>query len=253
VDVEIDRERWAREQLGYGVVTLHALRRHVGPEKFDAALDAFGRANAGKRVTAADFLADLGKRTGADAAGFLADREPPPLMNTPAFTTLSFLDEPDACLIVYGTLDDEAANRAAADSLRELIRRRWSNVVVPVVADREADREQVRARHVLLVGRPSANRLTAEFLKGPGGFPVTFTAGAFAVGGTVYAHPDSAVVAAGANPRNRRYSAVVLAGLSAAATFHAPEFLLRDWTPAAEVLVCPANGKVRPVVVTGEK
>ena len=48
-------------------------------------------------------------------------------------------------------------------------------------------------------------------------FPVTFGPTSAKVGDKLYAHEETAVIAAGANPVDGRYSAVVVAGLSAAA------------------------------------
>jgi Phospholipase B len=233
----LDRDRWMRQQSGGGVLTLHGLRQTTGAEAFDAAVDAFGRANDRKRVTADAFLAALGKTKGEVGR---ADAEP-------AFSTRSFLDEPGDCLIVYGTADDEAANRAAARALQELIRKRCAGVSVPVVADKDATDAELGAKHLLLVGGPSANRVSARCAKG---LPVTFAGHTFAVKGEEYAHAETCVVAARANPLNPRFSAVVLAGLSAAATFDAPEFLMSEATPAAEVIVGAANERARPLVVT---
>ena len=41
-----------------------------------------------------------------------------------------------------------------------------------------------------------------------------------------FSHPGSAVIAAGENPLNKAYSTVVIAGLSAEATYFALHFLL---------------------------
>jgi hypothetical protein len=250
LDEELDRGRWVREQTGDGVTRLRDLRGLVGAEKFDEAMDSFGRANAGKAVSGADFFAHMAKKTGQNAGGraVLELVPPPPL--SPVFTTHSFLQEPESCVIVYGTLDDEAANRQAAHDLQARIRKYWSNVTVPVVADRDAKRDEFAERHLLLVGRPSANAVTATVAKA---IPVSFTSGTFTVKDETYAHPESCVIAAAANPINPRYSVVVFAGLSAAATFHAPEFLLKKDVPAGEVLVCSANARAKPVVVSAGK
>jgi hypothetical protein len=78
-------------------------------------------------------------------------------------------------------------------------------------------------------------------------FPVSFTQGSFTVNGDLFANPGSAVIAAGANPAAPKYSFVVVAGLSADATFHAVEQLPGNHT--AEVVVIPAKGGARAVVV----
>jgi hypothetical protein len=166
-----------------------------------------------------------------------------------AYTVQSFLNELDDALIVAGTADDAAANREAALALQEAIRVRWSNLSVPIRTDAEVTDDELKAKHVLLVGRPAANRVAERFAKA---FPVRFGPQSFGVGKDAYAHANSLVVAAGANPLNPRYSAVVLAGNGGDATYHAPGFVMKG--PAAEVLVGPAHEKVKPMVVSkGEK
>jgi hypothetical protein len=250
LDLELDRNRWVREQTGYGVLALHILRNLTGAEKFDDAMDAFGRANAGKAVTVEQFLAEVEKRTDTKVAELRKAFAPGPAFLTPfltPFTTRSFLEEPESCLIVYGTLDDEAANRAAAYDLQARIRKHWSNVTVPVIADRDAKRDELAKRHLLLTGWPTANAVTMSVGEA---LPVSFTDRTFTVKEGTYAHPDSCVIMAGESPINPRYSVVVLAGLSGRATFHAAEFLMKKDVPAGEVLVCPANAPAKPVVLT---
>jgi hypothetical protein len=48
---------------------------------------------------------------------------------------------------------------------------------------------------------------------------------------------------------NKRFSAVVMAGLSAAATNDSIEFLMNRGTPPAEVLVGAAYRRARPLVL----
>jgi hypothetical protein len=171
--------------------------------------------------------------------------------NTPragaaAFSTMSFYAEQENTLIVYGTADEVPTNREAAESLQKLIRQGWSNITVPIKSDREVTEAELKANHVLLVGRPDSNRLVARFRKA---LPVTFGSRSFVVRGKTYAHPGSAVVAAAANPLNGRRSLVVVAGLSADATLHAPEKLSRQGQRAAEVLVLPHGGQPRALVM----
>ena len=54
---------WYKVAAGKGVLLLHALRGLVGETQFDRLLDEFGRANAGKTVTVAQFQAHLEKGT----------------------------------------------------------------------------------------------------------------------------------------------------------------------------------------------
>ncbi|HET6573306.1 MAG TPA: C45 family autoproteolytic acyltransferase/hydrolase [Fimbriiglobus sp.] len=244
LDAELDRARWHRERTAYGVLTLHALRTSVGSEAFAGAMDAFGRANAGKEVTAGTFARFVGEQTGKDVAGWLADRGEDPAVGGAAFSTANWLGETGSAVIVYGTAGDAAANRAAAAALAKAARVGHGNVVVPVKSDAEAADAELTGRHVVLVGRPATNRVAARFAAA---FPVAFGTGSIAVGGDVFAHEGTAVVAAGANPLSPRYSAVLVAGLSADATYRVCE---RGSFPGAEVCVYPAGGGPRRLVVT---
>jgi hypothetical protein len=53
-----------RQALGRGVWALVTLRNQLGSERFDRAMDAFGRAHAGREVTTADFEAHLERAAG---------------------------------------------------------------------------------------------------------------------------------------------------------------------------------------------
>jgi hypothetical protein len=244
LDAELDRARWHRERTAHGVLTLHALREFLGAEKFVEALDAFGRANAGREVSARQFADFLGERTGRDVAGWLADRGADPAVGGPVFTTASWLHEAGSAVIVYGTAGDNSANRAAAAALAKVVRVSHGNVVVSVKSDTEAADADLTGRHVVLVGRPATNRIADRFAAA---FPVTFGAGSIAVGDEVFAHDGTAVVAAGTNPQSPRYSAVLVAGLSADATYRVCE---RGSFPSAEVCVYPTGGGPRRLIVT---
>jgi hypothetical protein len=244
LDAEMDRGRRHRERVGYGVLTLHALRQFVGAEPFAKAMDAFGTANAGKEVTVQQFTAAFGESTGKDVARWLADWGTEPKVGGPTFSTDHWLTEPGAVLVVAGTAGDVAANREAAAALQTTLRLQHGNVVVPVKADVDVTDADLKGRHVALVGRPATNTLTKRFADT---FPVTFGDASVTVGGELYAHEGTAVVAAGTNPLDGRFSLVVLAGLSADATFRLCE---RPSVPAAEVVVYPNGGKPRRVVVT---
>ena len=239
--VLLDRDRWTREQVGLGVMTLHGIRQKLGDFAFDQAMDAFGQLNHRSTATADEFAAAFGRHAGL----FRTQKFPDPEA-TAIFSTRSFRDEPNECLIVYGTKDDEAANRNAARALQELIRKQCLGVLVQVVSDTVATDAELGAKHLLLVGGPEANRVSARCAKG---LPATFASHTCTLKGETYAHPSTCIIAARANPLNSRFSAVVLAGLSAAATNDAPEFLMNRTTPAAEVIVGAAYSRVRPLIV----
>jgi hypothetical protein len=80
-------------------------------------------------------------------------------------------------------------------------------------------------------------------------FPVTFGPRSFDIKGRKFANAGSAVIAAGANPFNPRYSVVVIAGLNAESTYHAVPSLLSRGS-ATEVLVLPARAGSQNIVVT---
>ena len=79
--------------------------------------------------------------------------------------------------------------------------------------------------------------------------PVTFGTRSFKVGRDIYAHPNSAVVAAAENPLNQRFSVVVVAGLSAESTLRTAPRAVRNGQRACEVLVLPNASWARSMVV----
>ncbi len=160
------------------------------------------------------------------------------------FDVAAYMNDIDETLIVYGTADDEAGNRDAAELLQDRIRTAWSNLEVPMVADFSASEEQLRNNHLLLIGRPSANHVAERFRDT---FPLKFGQQSFEVSGDVYAHYRSAVIAAGANPMNPRFSVTAVAGLSALATYRAASKLGYDF--GVEVKVLPHGGEAKKLVI----
>ncbi len=161
------------------------------------------------------------------------------------FDIVSFMHDIEETIIVYGTTDDADGNRDAAEVLQEDLRMEHSNIALPIVSDAAVTEEQLKNHHVLLVGRPSANRIAERFRKA---FPIRFGEQSFEVDGDFYAHPKSAVIAAGTNPLNPRYSAVVVAGLRALSTYRAASKLgFEDF--GAEVKVLPHGERAKKLVV----
>jgi hypothetical protein len=168
------------------------------------------------------------------------------LANGGVFTTHSFQTEPEHTLIVYGTADEVAAQREAAEALQRAIRRRGSNITVPIKADKDVTDADLKIHHLLLIGRPDSNRIVERVRTA---LPITFGSRSFVVRGQSYAHAKSALIAAGENRFNKRYSVVVAAGLSAEATHRAaPLFVQRD-QPAAEVMLLAHGQQPRALVV----
>jgi hypothetical protein len=248
---------WYHVAAGKGTLLLHELRRKMGHDAFVRMMDDFGREHAGKRVSTADFRA-AAERAAGGLNGFFdewlgrtglpapqGDADGSEAFTCGPFSVLTFLAEPEQAVIVYGTAGDEAANREAARALQQAIRARGSNVTVEVKRDDVGD-DELKGRHVLLVGAPGTNAVAARF---QGAWPVRFGPHSFEVRGESFAHPDSAVIAAGENPLDRRYSAVIVAGLGAAATLRtAPQLAGRTERPA-EVVVLPHGAAERSLVV----
>ncbi len=161
------------------------------------------------------------------------------------FDLLAFTENIEETLIIYGTADDEAGNRDAAELLQEKIRTAHANFDVPVVSDSAATEEQLRDHHLILVGGPGANRVTQRLRDA---LPLKFAEQSFEVCGQTYAHYRSAVIAAGANPLNPRYAVSAVAGLSALATYRAVTKLGYD-DFGVEVKVLPHGDRPKKLVV----
>ncbi len=161
------------------------------------------------------------------------------------FDVVSFMHDIEQTIIVYGTADDADGNRDAAEVLQERLRMAHSNIALPIVADAQATEEQLKNHHVLLIGRPSTNGIAQRFREA---FPIRFGEQSFDVDGDVHAHPKSAVIAAGTNPLNARYSVVVIGGLRALSTYQAASKLGFD-DFGAEVKVLPHGQRARRMVV----
>ena len=152
------------------------------------------------------------------------------------FTVTSFLQDIDKTLIVYGTKLDRDAQKEAALRLQQCIRRSWFNSEVRILSDEEVKAEHIRSNHLLLIGSPQTNWLCEQFASK---FPVQFQTGSFTLEGQKFAHEGSAIVASATNPTNANYSLVILAGLSAEATFHTPTALMSKGLKPGEVLLLP--------------
>jgi hypothetical protein len=252
---DLKRDDWYRLASGKGVLVLHDLRRVLGDPLFEETMDSFGRAYAGKKVTTAAFQAHVEKAAGKSLSAFFDSRVRQARVQevalggseTGAYTVLSFDREPQHTLIIYGTRDETPSNREAAETLQKLARAQWGNHTIAIKSDKEVTEAELKGHHLLLVGRPDSNSLVERFRAS---LPVSFGPRSFTVRGKTYAHPGSAVVAAAENPLNSRYSLVIVAGLSAESTWHAPAKMMRRGHPAPEVLVLPHNGPAGPLVVS---
>ncbi|MEJ7636657.1 MAG: hypothetical protein WKF75_01400 [Singulisphaera sp.] len=108
------------------------------------------------------------------------------------------------------------SQREAASILQDGIARRWGNHAVAIKADWDATDDELKSKHVLLIGRPGTNRVATRFAAN---LPVAFGPGSFRLGEATYAHAGGAIVAAGPNPLSpTRSSLVLFAGLGAEST-----------------------------------
>jgi hypothetical protein len=160
------------------------------------------------------------------------------LANGGVFTIHSYGREIEDTLIVYGTADEKASNREAADELQKALIRRGTNITVPIKSDTDVTDGDLKKHHLLLIGRPDSNALVARFKDS---LPIAFGSKSFTAGAETYAHMDSAVIAAGENPLNPRYSVVVIAGLSAGSTLRTAPMLAQG-AEGADVMLY-AHGK----------
>jgi hypothetical protein len=231
---------------------LNSLRQHLGADNFDAMMERFGKANAGKPVTTAAFRkaaedADHGEKPFPFDFWLEYPGLPEYVRNQSGpFAVTTFYSELDRTLIVYGTADEKPTNREAAEALQQAIRAKHANVTVPIKTDAETTADELRSHHLLLIGRPDSNRVVDKLR---GALPISFGHRSFTVRNDCYAHANSAVVAAAANPANPRYSVVVVAGLEANSTWKAAPRL--PSLPAAEVVVLPNGGAMRALVGKG--
>ncbi|WP_024872261.1 C45 family autoproteolytic acyltransferase/hydolase [Tolumonas lignilytica] len=223
-------DKWYDVVSGKGVLVMHALRSELGEQHFDKWMDEFGLAHAGQEVTTGQFKSFLEKKSGKDLSTFfhdwldktgmakpvITDQSGLPLYTYGSpFTIFTFDSEVEQSLIVYGTQDEEVANKEAAQVLQKALQRRKHHIVAPIMADRDVTAADLQHHHLLLIGRPDSNSIVDRF---KGEMPVTFGQHSFQIRGTTYAHPESGLILAAENPLNRRYSMVLVAGLSSLGT-----------------------------------
>jgi hypothetical protein len=165
------------------------------------------------------------------------------------FAVGTFFNELEQTLIVYGTADELATNKEAAELLQKALLHAGPNITVAIKTDRTVTEEELRTHHLLLIGRPETNTVAGRWRDA---WPVSFGSGSFVVRGEAFAHADSAVVAAAESPADKRYSAVVIAGLGAASTRRAAP-VLGGFQRTAEVIVLPHGASPRALVVPAKE
>jgi hypothetical protein len=258
IRADLRSDEWYDIAAGKGVLILAEIRSLLGESRFETFMDEFGRTNAGRKVSSSAFFAATEKALGKPLADL---REA--WINGEALSKLSadtrarhasghfwsvdsFERQLDKTLIVYGTLAEADAQSEAAQALARGLASRWANIKVPIKADTEAKDGVLKDVHILLIGRPATNRLTARLSKA---LPVSFGTASFAVAGETHAHPHTAVVAAGPNPMAADRSVVAFAGMSAEGTWMCIRRFTASGRSAAEVVIIEAGGSLRRLTV----
>ena len=250
---ELTSEDWYGIAAGKGVLALASLRAKLGDDAFLKMMDAFGRAHAGKAASTLDFLHATGMSHGQFGV-FISDwisRPGLPEPSTDAFgwSINGFETDLDRTVIVYGTLKESDAQREAATRLQRQIERKWSNIAVPIVSDKEASSGALKGKHLLLIGRPETNAIAKSL--DPSIYPrgLSFDAASFTLRGDTFANPKTALIVVTPNPDDSRTSIVMFAGLSAEATWHSIEAIgTLDGVPS-NVILMPAGGKPRRLAI----
>ena len=158
----------------------------------------------------------------------------------------SFERQLDKALIIYGTIAEADVQREAAQRLQRKLAGRWANVTIPIKADTEVSDAMLKDAHILLVGRPSTNRLTGRLAEA---LPVQFGLSSVSVAGETFANPHTAVVAAGPSPMAADRSVVVFAGLSPEGTWECVRRFPDRGGATAEVLLMEAGTPNRRLTV----
>ncbi len=241
---ELRSDEWYDIAAGKGVLILAELRRSMGDQTFLAFMDQFGRAHAGRAATSAAFLAAAEKAHGktlepmkeawlnGNALAKLGTDVQARKASGRFWSVDAFERQLDSTLIIYGTLAEADAQREAAVMLQRKLAGRWANITVPIKADKDVTDNDILRNHILLIGRPATNRITARFADA---LPLHFGPASFKLRDQAYAHPHTAIVAAGPNPlaSAKDRSVVVFAGLSAEGTWQG----IRRFPEAAELRV----------------
>ncbi len=253
---DLRTDSWYRVASAKGVLLLHALRQLIGADKFDALMDEYGTEHAGKEVLTAQFRAFVEKRSNKSLDVFfdvwltktgLPNLKASDTSASGPFAVQTFHAELEQTLIVYGTLAETNTNKEAAEALQHGIVARHSNYTVPIKSDREVSEDELKKNHVILIGRPECNSLTAKYRSA---LPIKFGDQSFVVRDQAYAHQGSAVVVAAENPLNKRFSLVVLAGLNGSSTLRTATQFMQHHQPA-EVVVYPNGAATQSLVIAG--
>src|SRR5260370_41467810 len=174
----MDKDEWYRIASGKGFLAMHELRQLLGDPLFEDTMDAFGKDHGGKKVSSAEFQGFVEKATDKKLDKFFASwlkekglpaksakDEHSSAQGSSFYTLLSFHNELEKTLIIYGTSAEINTNREAAEALQKAIRQFHSNYTVKIKADKEMAEEDCKNHHLLLIGRPASNALAEKFQK----------------------------------------------------------------------------------------
>jgi len=255
---DLRADEWYDIASGKGVLVLAELRALMGDKRFETFMDEFGRAHAGRSVAGAAFFEAAEKAHGkplvdlkdawlsGEALSRLSSDTRTRKTSGRFWSVDSFERQLDKTLIVFGTLAEADSQREAALALRRKLASRWANITVPVKADSDVTDSMLKDAHILLVGRPATNRLTARLVEA---LPLRFGPTSLTVAGETYAHPHTAVVAAGPSPFAADRSVVVFAGLSAEGTWQCARRFPDHSDATAEVMLMEAGTPIRRFAV----
>ena len=171
--VDLRADEWYQIAAGKGVLLMAELRGLLGEARFDTFMDEFGRHHPGQPVSTTTFFDAAEKAYGktitdlkeiwrsSDAVDKMSVDVRARRSSGRFWSIDSFERQLEHAIIVFGTIADAEAQRHAAQVLQRKLASRFANMTVPVVADTDAGDSQLTANHVLLVGRPATNRVSA--------------------------------------------------------------------------------------------
>jgi hypothetical protein len=186
-----------RLEQARGALFLDALRRKMGDDAFLKLMKDYFAANTTKTVTAQSFL---------DRAGTTYSFTEPG--EGPAYLPGDINERLATAVIVYGTVDNIATNRYAAEQLQKMYRDRGQQDV-QIFKDFEVSDEYLKNHDVVFVGRPSTNSALANWA---GQLGLDYHDGVLKLDGKTFASERDSLVFAASNPLNAAHMVLVYAG-----------------------------------------
>ncbi len=132
-------------------------------------------------------------------------------------------------LVVYGTLSEGQANKAAAERFNKEYLGLDDKIINSDIDVNEAD---LKTKCLILFGRPKTNKIAQQFKDN---FPIKFNGNKFNWQGVTYDKPTQGVAQIVANPNNAQGLIIMYAGLSAKTTQTLCDLYLYD-APASYVI-----------------